>query len=203
MTTRAPILIAGPTASGKSALAPCLGRAPRRRDDQRRLDAGLSRAAGAVRPPPAEAETRRVPHSLYGHTCRARRPIPQRGLPAEAAAMPSKRRELAGTGADRGWRHGALFHGADSRACRPIPAVPDDIRDALAQPGGRDRRRGAAMPSSRTGTRSWPARLKSDGSAAPRSARSRFWTRRVSRWPSGSRSRASRCVRVRRTAAPS
>ena len=41
------LIVAGPTASGKSALALDLARAARRRGDQRRFHAGLSRTAGA------------------------------------------------------------------------------------------------------------------------------------------------------------
>ena len=124
MTGRAPskraVLIAGATASGKSALALALGRGAGRQHHQCRFHAGLPRSAHH--------------HGASGgggggaHPASAVRPCRRGG---ELLRRPLVRRCARGAGgggagrapAHRGRRHRALFQGPDAGACRR-PADP-------------------------------------------------------------------------------
>ena len=100
------VLIAGPTASGKSALALELGAGDRRRHPQRRLDAGLSRPAHHHRAADA-------------------------GRGAERSASPlrssRRRRELFGRHVARRCRGGAGGTAREEHACRSSSAAPGFI----------------------------------------------------------------------------
>ena len=194
MIDKRPILIAGPTASGKSALALALaeqlGGVVINADSMqvyRELRVLSAR-------PPAEDEAR-APHKLYGH------------VPGREAYSAARFAREAGDAIEAAREQGllpivvggtGLYFKALLEGLSPIPAVPDDVRAHWRGRGGPRRRVGAACASSRTAIRSW----RSGSSRRIRSvsfARSKFSTRRVDRWPSGSRSRASRCCARRTT----
>ena len=130
------VLIAGPTASGKSAAALALARAYRRRGDQCRLHAGLSRSAhpdGAARCGRTARQCRicsmamsraREAYSVGRYAADARRAL------AEARAM-GKRSHLCR-------RHRALFHALDGRPGRDSRRSPPQSRaEARALAGAR------------------------------------------------------------------
>ena len=122
------ILIAGPTASGKSALALALAEKLRGVDHQCRLHAGLPRPAHHHRAADARGgAARAAPCSTAASTRR-------RIIPSDAGARTqprrSRRRRRYGARRDRRRRHRALFQCADARACRRA-ADPAEIREAV------------------------------------------------------------------------
>jgi tRNA dimethylallyltransferase len=124
MTTRAPILIAGPTASGKSALALALAE---------RLDGTIIntdamqvyRELRVLTARPGEAETQRAPHRLYGHVPGAEAYSAARFADEAAAAVEEAQLAgrvpivVGGTG---------LYFMALTEGLSPIPPIPDEIR---------------------------------------------------------------------------
>ena len=117
------LLIAGPTASGKSALA-LEGRAVRNgviiNADALQVYAALRILS--ARPSPEEEAL--APHRLYGHVRRSSLFGGAAGWPRPAA--PS-RRPGAGPAAHRHRRHRALFPGART-GLSPVPPIPAEIR---------------------------------------------------------------------------
>lgn len=124
MTKRAPILIAGPTASGKSALA--LALAERLGGTVINADAmQVYRELAVLTARPSTDDARRAPHALYGHVpgqeaysaaryaAEARDAIRQA---EEAGRVPIV---VGGTG---------LYFKALTEGLSPIPAIPDEIR---------------------------------------------------------------------------
>ena len=131
--TRA-VLIAGPTASGKSALALALARAARRHvinaDSMQ-----VYRDLRVITARPSAGRGGGVPHRLYGHVDAAENYSVGRWL-ADAARR-ARRGASAAARADLRRRHRALFQGADARACRR-PADPGrDSRGRARAAGGR------------------------------------------------------------------
>ena len=185
------ILIAGPTASGKSRLALDLARQARRRRRQRRLHAGLRRAArphGAA----VASRTRRPRRIASTATFRRRRATRSaRWLDDVAVVLAEARR--AGQRADRRRRHRPLFQGADRGACGD-PADPGGGARAGA-------RRGRRPAVARHSTRGSPASDPDDAARHPpvgprrassaRSRSSRRPGRSLARW----QRRPSRCRR--------
>jgi tRNA dimethylallyltransferase len=132
------ILIAGPTASGKSALA--LALAEQRDGVIINADAmQVYRDLRIITARPTPAEERRVPHLLYGHVDAAENFSVGRWSAEAAAALAATRRNLrtaivvGGTG---------LYFSALTRGLAAVPPIPADIRAMVR------------------------ARLKSDGVAA-------------------------------------
>ena len=135
------ILIAGPTASGKSALALARGRTARRHRHQRRFHAGLSRSAhhhGA-----AERRRRRracrtgsMAMSMRRRTIRsgagARMPARRWTRPRRAGRVPIL---VGGTG---------LYFKALTQGLSAVPPTPPEIRAAVRGALRRRGRRGAA-----------------------------------------------------------
>jgi len=118
------ILIAGPTASGKSGLA--LELAERRRGVVINADSMQVYAELAIltaRPSPAE--TSRVPHRLYGHAPGAKGYSAARFTAEAALAIAEARRDgllpiiVGGTG---------LYFKALLEGLSPVPPIPDEIR---------------------------------------------------------------------------
>ena len=118
------MLIAGPTASGKSALALDARQVGRRNRDQRRLHAGLSRSEDITARPTPEEEAH-APHRLYGHVDAAENFSVGRWLADarealkeadEAGAVPIF---VGGTG---------LYFKALTIGLSTIPPVPAEIR---------------------------------------------------------------------------
>ena len=148
------ILIAGPTASGKSRLAAELALEHRGVVINAELDAGLPRAPHPLARPSPEDEA--VPHLLYGHVPAATRYSVGQWL-VDAAA---RHRRGAGDGQHAGLRrrHRPLFQGADrrprldpadpGRCPRPRPRRAEDAGRGASCPPRRprsgDRRRGQA-----------------------------------------------------------
>lgn len=124
MTRPAPILIAGPTASGKSALA--LALAERLGGTVINADAmQVYRELRVLTARPSEADARRAPHVLYGHVPGAE-PYSAARYAAEARAAIAAAEEagripivVGGTG---------LYFKALTEGLSPIPPVPDAIR---------------------------------------------------------------------------
>lgn len=124
MTKRAPILIAGPTASGKSTLA--LALAERLGGTIINADAmQVYRELRVLTARPGETDTQRVPHRLYGHVPGAEAYSAAR-FAAEAGAAIAEAQQagrapiiVGGTG---------LYFMALTEGLSPIPPVPDDIR---------------------------------------------------------------------------
>ena len=142
--TLRPVLIAGPTASGKSALALALAE----RDGGCVINADASQVYACWRvltARPGDAELARAPHALYGHVaCRPRYSVGdwlREVVPAIAAARAAGLRPIVvgGTG---------LYFQALTGGLAEIPDVPPEVRarsramlDAggLAEHGGRAR----------------------------------------------------------------
>lgn len=135
MPDRSPILIAGPTASGKSALAVALAE---------RLDGIVINADSMqvyegwhlLTARPDAAEEARVPHRLYGHVDPALRYSTGAWLRAVAGVLA----EARGTGAVPVIVGGTgLYFGALTKGLADIPAIPDAVRreatDRLAARG--------------------------------------------------------------------
>ena len=124
MTHREPVLIAGPTASGKSALAHAL--AERLSGTVINADAmQVYRELRILTARPSEAETRGVPYRLYGHVpgseaySAARYADEARAAIAEANAAGRRPIVVGGTG---------LYFKALLEGLSPIPPIPDEIR---------------------------------------------------------------------------
>ncbi|MCC7252461.1 MAG: tRNA (adenosine(37)-N6)-dimethylallyltransferase MiaA [Hyphomicrobium sp.] len=120
----APILIAGPTASGKSALAIAL--AERMGGTVINADAmQVYRELHVLTARPSEADEQRVPHRLYGHVpaadaySAARYAAEARAAIAAAARADSIPIIVGGTG---------LYFKALTDGLSPIPPIPDEIR---------------------------------------------------------------------------
>lgn len=124
MTNIAPILIAGPTASGKSALALVLSEEISgtviNADSMQ-----VYRELSVLTARPTEADERRVPHRLYGHVA-ADEAYSAARFAAEAAAEIAHAQEagrvpiiVGGTG---------LYFRALTEGLSPIPQVPDGVR---------------------------------------------------------------------------
>ncbi len=124
MTKLAPILIAGPTASGKSALA--LALAERLGGTVINADAmQVYRELRVLTARPSAGEERRVPHRLYGHVpgreaySAARYAIEAREAIQAAQASGSVPVVVGGTG---------LYFKALTDGLSPIPPIPEEIR---------------------------------------------------------------------------
>jgi len=124
MTLPAPILIAGPTASGKSALA--LALAERVGGTVINADAmQVYRELRILTARPDEADERRAPHRLYGHVpgrepySAARYAAEARAAIAAAEAAGSIPIVVGGTG---------LYFKALTHGLSPIPPIPEAIR---------------------------------------------------------------------------
>jgi tRNA dimethylallyltransferase len=121
------ILIAGPTASGKSALA--LGLAEQLRGVVINADSmQVYRDLRIITARPTPAEEARVPHRLYGHVDAAENYSVGRWLADARAALADAQREgrlpivVGGTG---------LYFKALTRGLAAIPPIPADIRAAV------------------------------------------------------------------------
>ena len=134
------IIVAGPTASGKSALALAIARRIRRHGHQCRQHAGLSRPArpdGAARTMPPWP---RRPHRLYGILDGART------LLGRALGRPGAGRDRGGARRPAGCRSwSAAPASICARCCRASPPCrrsPRTVREAATRAPSRDRRRG-------------------------------------------------------------
>jgi tRNA dimethylallyltransferase len=121
------ILIAGPTASGKSALA--LGLAEQLRGVVINADSmQVYRDLRIITARPTPAEEARVPHRLYGHVDAAENYSVGRWLADARAALADAQRDgrlpivVGGTG---------LYFKALTRGLAAIPPIPADIRAAV------------------------------------------------------------------------
>ena len=121
------ILIAGPTASGKSALA--LGLAEQLRGVVINADSmQVYRDLRIITARPTPAEEARVPHRLYGHVDAAENYSVGRWLADARAALANAQREgrlpivVGGTG---------LYFKALTRGLAAIPPIPADVRAAV------------------------------------------------------------------------
>ena len=188
MSDMRPILIAGPTASGKSGLAlrlaEHLGGVVINADSH----AGLSRAAGPDRAP-RPGEEARVPHALYGFVQGSESYSAGRYAADVARALDEARARRPPP--DHRRRHRAVLQDADSKACHPFRRFPRRARP-LARRRPQDGRRRTFMMCSRRAIRKW-LRASQPTTRSASCARSRCWTRRVCRSPSGSGAAASRC----------
>ncbi len=124
MTTAAPILIAGPTASGKSAFA--LALAERVGGTIVNADAmQVYRELRVLTARPSEADEQRVPHLLYGHVPGAQAYSAARYAAEASAAIAEVQGGgrvpivVGGTG---------LYFRALTEGLSPIPPIPADIR---------------------------------------------------------------------------
>lgn len=124
MMKPSPILIAGPTASGKSALA--LSLAERIGGTVINADAmQVYRELRILTARPSEADERRAPHLLYGH-------VPS-GEAYSAARYAAEAREAIATVESSGRipivvGGTGLYFKALTEGLSPIPPIPDDIR---------------------------------------------------------------------------
>lgn len=121
---RRPLVIAGPTASGKSALAIALAE----RDGGVVINADASQVYACWRiltARPDEDDLARAPHLLYGHVAPARRYSAGDWLREVSAAIAAARRDglrpiiVGGTG---------LYLGAMTDGLAAIPPVPEEVR---------------------------------------------------------------------------
>ena len=121
------ILISGPTASGKSALALELAEKLRGVDHQRGLDAGLSRPAHHHRAADGQGRAR-APHRLYGRVDAAENYSVGRWRADAAATLETTKRYgraaivVGGTG---------LYFNALTRGLADVPPIPAEIREAV------------------------------------------------------------------------
>jgi tRNA dimethylallyltransferase len=123
------ILVAGPTASGKSALAlklaERLGGVVINADSMQ-----IYRDLRVLTARPTTEEEQRAPHALYGYVDAAENYSAGRWCVEAAAAMAATRSQgrlpilVGGTG---------LYFEALSKGLAPIPAVPDEVRAAVRQ----------------------------------------------------------------------
>ena len=121
------ILIAGPTASGKSALA--LALAERHGGVIVNADSmQVYRDLRIITARPSAAEERRAPHRLYGHVDAAENYSVGRWCVEAAAAIADAKRDrraliiVGGTG---------LYFNALTRGLAAVPPIPKEIRDAV------------------------------------------------------------------------
>ncbi len=185
MTSGRPILIAGPTASGKSAIAARLAR-----------DLGgivinadsmqVYRELRVLTARPSAEEEARVPHALYGFVAASDAYSAGRFAVDVAAALKDAREKglrpiiVGGTG---------LYFKALLDGLSPMPAGPRRRARPLARRWPPPRRRASCTATLAARDPRWP-------SGWPRAirnascARSRCWRRPASRSPSGSRARA-------------
>ena len=137
------ILIAGPTASGKSALALSLaeklGGIIVNADSMQ-----VYRDLRVITARPTPEEEARVPHRLYGHVDAAKNYSVGQWCRDVGEALRETR--SAGPRADPGRRHRALFQGAD-HGLAAVPPIPADIRERVR---ARVRERGRAGAACRT-----------------------------------------------------
>ena len=160
MTTPRAILIAGPTASGKSALA--LALAERLGGVVINADSmQVYRDLRIITARPSPEDEARAPHRLYGHVDAAENYSVGRWCQDAGAALDEARREGR---ADPGRRHRALFQGADPG---PVGGPADAARDPRGGAGALRRRGAAALHADS------PAR-SGDGGAAPPGDRMRI-----------------------------
>jgi tRNA dimethylallyltransferase len=162
------ILLAGPTASGKSALALALaeklGGTIINADSMQ-----VYRDLRLITARPSVEEERRMPHALYGHVDAAENYSVggwRREAAAELAAAEHKSRAaivVGGTG---------LYFSALTRGLTAVPPIPKQIRDDVR------------------------ARLNSDGTAALRDELERLDPRAAARLNRGDRARISRALEV-------
>jgi len=162
------ILLAGPTASGKSALALALadklGGTIINADSMQ-----VYRDLRLITARPSVEEERRMPHALYGHVDAAENYSVggwRREAAAELAAAEHKSRAaivVGGTG---------LYFNALTRGLTAVPPIPKQIRDDVR------------------------ARLNSDGTAALRDELERLDPRAAARLNRGDRARISRALEV-------
>ena len=150
------VLIAGPTASGKSALALALAERLGGIDRQCRLHAGLSRPAHPHRA--ADAGGRGAGAASALRPCRCRRELFGRPLAAPMRARRSTTVAARRPVADPGRRHRALLQGADAGLAAVPPIPPRSAPRCARGCGARAPRR--CMPNSRGAIRRWRARLK-------------------------------------------
>ncbi|MFZ3307888.1 MAG: tRNA (adenosine(37)-N6)-dimethylallyltransferase MiaA [Xanthobacteraceae bacterium] len=130
------ILIAGPTASGKSALALTL--AERHRGTIINADSmQVYRDLRIITARPAPEEEQRVPHRLYGHVDAAETYSVGRWCDEAAAILA----ELGGAGPAFIVGGTGLYFNALTRGLAKMPPIPADIRDAVR---GRLSREGVA-----------------------------------------------------------
>ncbi len=116
MRSQNAVLIAGPTASGKSALALALARKTRRRRRSMPIPCRSIAICACSPRGPAPEEEARAPHRLYGHVDAAENYSVGRWC-ADASHVLAEAR-AAGRRADFCRRHRALFQGADGGARR-------------------------------------------------------------------------------------
>jgi tRNA dimethylallyltransferase len=162
------ILLAGPTASGKSALALALaeklGGTIINADSMQ-----VYRDLRLITARPSVEEERRMPHALYGHVDAAENYSVggwRREAAAELAAAEHKSRAaivVGGTG---------LYFSALTRGLTAVPPIPKQIRDDVR------------------------ARLNNDGAAALRDELERLDPRAAARLNRGDRARISRALEV-------
>lgn len=134
MTKPSPILIAGPTASGKSALA--LSLAERIGGTVINADAmQVYRELRILTARPSEADERRAPHLLYGH-------VP--GGEAYSAARYAAEAREAIAAAEKSGRipivvgGTGLYFKALTEGLSPIPPIPEDVRAHWRQRASED-----------------------------------------------------------------
>ena len=127
MSTPDIILIAGPTASGKSALA--LALAEKHAGVIINVDSmQVYRDLRIITARPTPAEERRAPHVLYGHVDAAENYSVGRWCADAAAALAAAQREartailVGGTG---------LYFNALTRGLAAVPPIPREVRDGV------------------------------------------------------------------------
>ena len=128
------ILIAGPTASGKSALA--LGLAEKFGAEIINADSmQVYRDLHIITARPSVEEEQRIPHRLYGHVDAAENFSVGRWCEVAAAALAANRRDgraavvVGGTG---------LYFNALTRGIAAVPPIPADIREDVRAQLARD-----------------------------------------------------------------
>jgi tRNA dimethylallyltransferase len=129
LSREAPVLIAGPTASGKSALAAEIAA----RDGRVIVNADALQVYGCwrvltARPSPADEAA--LPHALYGHVARAEGYSAGRWLREVAALLDRPVVIVGGTG---------LYFAALTEGLAEIPPIPEEVRaeaDGLRRAGG-------------------------------------------------------------------
>ena len=143
------ILIAGPTASGKSALA--LALAEKLGGEVVNADSmQVYRDLRIITARPTPDEEQRVPHRLYGHVDAAENYSVGRWCADAAAALAAAQAAgrpaivIGGTG---------LYFNALTRGIAAVPPIPAEIREEVRAPAGQRRRAGAACRACRRAIR--------------------------------------------------
>ena len=149
------ILIAGPTASGKSALALAAGRTASAASSSMPIPCRSIAICASSRRGRAPAEEARVPHRLYGHVDAAENYSVGRWC-QDAARGAATRPGAEGRAADPGRRHRALFQGADPGA---FGGAADAARDPRRRcgPAATPKAPRRCMPSLPAAIRRWPS----------------------------------------------